>query len=105
MQQYVTLDQEGRIQRRTVADALEVVRQRLGVGTNGGKVELRDEAGQVIGYLVSPEKMRAFDAAREFLLDWADEQFPPEMREAARNDPRPRRTMDEVLRYFEDRHK
>ena len=32
MQQYVTLDQEGRIQRRTVADALEVVRQRLGVG-------------------------------------------------------------------------
>ncbi len=32
MPQYVTLDQDGRTQRRTVADALEVVRQRLGVG-------------------------------------------------------------------------
>ena len=32
MQQYVALDQDGRTQRRTVADALEVVRQRLGVG-------------------------------------------------------------------------
>jgi hypothetical protein len=32
MQQYVALDQDGRTKRRTVADALEVVRQRLGVG-------------------------------------------------------------------------
>jgi hypothetical protein len=32
MQQYVGLDEAGRTQRRTVADALEVVRQRLGVG-------------------------------------------------------------------------
>ena len=31
MQQYVALDQDGRTKRRTVADALEVVRQRLGV--------------------------------------------------------------------------
>jgi hypothetical protein len=31
MQQYVGLDEDGRTQRRTVADALEVVRQRLGV--------------------------------------------------------------------------
>jgi hypothetical protein len=78
----------------------EATRQKLGVGSNGGKVELRDEAGRVIGYLVSPEKMQSLDAAREFLLDWAEKEFPPEMREAARNDPRPRRTMAEVLRHF-----
>ena len=30
--QYVALDEDGRTKRRTVADALEVVRQRLGVG-------------------------------------------------------------------------
>jgi hypothetical protein len=32
MQQYVGLDEDGLTGRRTVADALEVVRQRLGIG-------------------------------------------------------------------------
>jgi hypothetical protein len=80
----------------------EATRQKLGAGANGGTVELRNEAGEVIGYFVRPDKMQVMEQARELWLAWVEETFPPEMIERSRNDPRPRRTMEEVIRFVED---
>ena len=48
-------------------------------GANGEKVELRDKAGEVIGYFVRPDKMQVMEQARELWLAWVEETFPPEI--------------------------
>ena len=68
---------------------------------NAPTVELRDEAGHVVGYFVPPERMAKIEDERKALYDWLSSQFPPEMIARAKNDPRPKRSMDDVLRLFE----
>ena len=53
---------------------------------NGGRIERRDEAGEVVGYFLTPDKKDMYDFGRKFVPDWADKEFPREMIETSLND-------------------
>lgn len=76
-------------------------REKLATGANGGTVELRDASGRVVGYFLRPDKMRVYEYGREALFAWAERELPPEKVEEILNDPRPWRTMEDVLRLVE----
>ena len=75
------------------------------LSANGDPVPVCNPAGEVVGYYVSPDYVAQSDHHREVVNAMLDRLFPPEeiarIVERSKNDPRPRRSMDEVLRMVE----
>jgi hypothetical protein len=80
------------------------LRQKL-AGANGDAVPLCDDAGNVVGYYLSPELMARREEERKVVSSWLDSLWTPEeivrIVERSKYDSRPKRTMEEVLKLVE----
>jgi hypothetical protein len=65
------------------------------------KVEVYDEAGQLLGYFVTSERLKILEMDRKTLYDWANSLITDEELDAAENDPI-EYTTQEVFRHLED---
>jgi hypothetical protein len=72
---------------------------------NGDRIPLCDDAGNVIGYALTPAQMARCDEAHKAMMAWLDRVWPPEaiakVKERLKDETRPKRTMSEVLRLVE----
>lgn len=70
------------------------------IAKNGQRLELCDESGQVIGYVLTPEQMRKFEMDRQSLASvyaLADETFDLEVYRKTLADPR-KYTAEEAMK-------
>ncbi len=72
---------------------------------NGDRIPLCDESGNVIGYALTPTQMAKCDDEHKAVVAWLDSLWPAEdiarIMERSKNDARPKRTTEEVLRLVE----
>ena len=75
------------------------VRARLAAATD--RVELCDEAGNVVAYALTPAQMAALDARPPLpTVPWTDDEI-RQIAERLRDPSRPKHTMAEVMRLVE----
>ena len=76
------------------------LREKL-AGANGGAVPLCDEAGNVVGYYLTPEHLNKLGSKYRALHEyWTDERI-AQLEEERKNDPRPDVPHEEVMRWVE----
>jgi phage portal protein BeeE len=66
------------------------------------KAAVYDEAGNLIGYFVSINRLNALEQERKAMYDWAKSQITDEELDAAENDPI-EYTTEEAMKLLEDR--
>jgi hypothetical protein len=71
-------------------------------GANGNAVPLCDEAGNVVGYYLTPALLDQLDSKRRALMElWTDEDI-ARLEEERKNDPRSDVPHEEVMRWFKE---
>jgi hypothetical protein len=80
------------------------LREKL-AGANGDAVPLCDEAGDVVGYYLSPELMARREEERKAVVAWLDSLWSPDeivrVKQGLQDTSRPRRSMEDVLKLIE----
>lgn len=75
------------------------------VAANGHPVALCSPCGEVIGYYISPSRLAEAEREHREIIAELDRVWTPaaiaRIAERSKNDPRPKRTMEEVLRMVE----
>lgn len=80
------------------------LREKL-AGANGDAVPLCDEAGNVVGYYLSPELMARREEERKVVSAWLDSLWSPDeiarVKQRLQDTSRPKRSMEDVLKLAE----